>query len=323
MPYAHLKSKSLITEENGNAFSKKILIFNNPSSMQVLSNPTAWKILRLLSHQQMYPAQVAKTLGIYEQSAYYYIRRLTSIGALEPSGTAMVKGGTARLYRASSPAFGLEMDWGDKPLRSGPSGRDSAALRLFDGFANDQNEFHGLIVVGAPEPHGPYKSSSRDGHYAVQLAFYLGSLTGASPKGFLVKLDVDAKAEKVIPSNNLISIGGPGTNIVTAEFNRHLPIGFDQSNYWAGLVGKSGKHYSSDNHGLIARISNPYNAAYKVIVIAGVRSAGTKSAVIALTNHGDEVLRNYSSAEDFAVVVQGFDMDSDGKIDQVDVVTAT
>jgi hypothetical protein len=52
--------------------------------------------MQLLSSRPMYTAQVAKALGIYEQSAYYYTRKLNSIGALEDVGTALVRGGTAR-----------------------------------------------------------------------------------------------------------------------------------------------------------------------------------------------------------------------------------
>jgi S-layer like family, C-terminal region. len=182
--------------------------------------------------------------------------------------------------------------------------------------------FNGLIVVGAPDPHGPYKSSARDGHYAVHLAFFLGHITAAAPEEFVVKLDADAKAEKMLTDNNLILIGGPGTNIVTAEFNKYLPIRFDEKNFWSGLVEeKSEKRYGLDNHGLIAKIKNPYDPKSSIIVVAGVRSAGTKSSVIALTNYSEQVLTRFNGEENWALVVQGFDMNSDGKIDHVDVVS--
>ena len=45
----------------------------------------------------------------------------------------------------------------------------------------ENNSFCGLIVVGAPDPHGPYKSSARDGHYAIHLSFYLGTLAESLP----------------------------------------------------------------------------------------------------------------------------------------------
>lgn len=316
--------KKLVSEHGGEASVKKIIVFQDVERVRVLANPVAWRIMELLSKGPMYPAQVSKELRIHEQSAYYYIRRLVSIGAVEEAGRDFVRGGTARLYRASSPSFGIEMDWGETKVAVGESTevKHINARKFFEAFVGKANSFNGIIVVGAPDPHGPYKSSARDGHYAVHLAFFLGHITSAAPQEFVVKLDSDAKAEKVLTGNNLISIGGPGTNIVTAEFNRYLPIRFDEKNFWSGLVEeKTGKRYGLDNHGLIAKIKNPYDPNSSVIVVAGVRSAGTKSAVIALTNHSEQVLNKYNSEENWSLVVQGFDMDSDGKIDHVDVVS--
>lgn len=303
---------------------KKIIVFRDVERIRVLSNPVAWRIMELLSKEHMYPAQVSKQLRIHEQSAYYYIRRLVSIGAVEEAGRNFVRGGTARIYRAASPSFGIEMDWGETKVAVGKDTemQHINAKKFFEAYVAKAASFDGIIIVGAPDPHGPYKSSARDGHYAVHLAFFLGHITTAAPQEFVVKLDADAKAEKVLTGNNLISIGGPGTNIVTAEFNRYLPIRFDEKNFWSGLVEeKTGKRYGLDNHGLIAKIKNPYDPGSSVIVVAGVRSAGTKSAVIALTNYSEQVLSRYNGEENWALVVQGFDMDSDGKLDHVDVVS--
>jgi len=309
-----------LVSNDGEPSAKKIVVFRDVERMRVLSNPVAWRIMELLSKGPMYPAQIAKELKIYEQSAYYYVRKLVGIGAVEEVGKTFVRGGTARLYRASSPSFGLEMDWGETKLGLIPVSQYPNASKFFENFVAGK-EFKGLLVVGAPDPHGPYKSSARDGHYAVHLAFFLGHITNAVPSEFIVKLDVDAKAEKMLTGNNLISIGGPGTNIVTAEFNRYLPVRFDEKNFWSGLVDGSGKRYSLDNHGLISKIKNPYDSNSSIVVVAGVRSAGTKSAVIALTNYSEEVLKKYNGQDDWALVVQGFDMNSDGKIDHVDIVS--
>ena len=93
-----------------------MVVFDNVKQMRVLSNPLAWRIMELLSHKSMYPAQIAKDLKIYEQSVYYYIRKLSASGVIEEVATNLVKGGTARLYRSSSPSFGIEMNWGEKQL---------------------------------------------------------------------------------------------------------------------------------------------------------------------------------------------------------------
>jgi hypothetical protein len=72
-----------------------------------------------------------------------------------------------------------------------------------------------------------------------------------------------------------------------------------------------------------AAAGNPYDSSRNtVVVVAGVRSAGTKSGVIALTTYSEEVLKKYKRGEDWALVVQGFDMNSDGKIDHVDIVSS-
>jgi hypothetical protein len=155
----------------------------------------------------------------------------------------------------------------------------------------------------------------------VHLGFFLGTISNLPPE-FIVKLDSDAKAEKVLDAHDLISIGGPGTNIVTAEFNKFLPIKFNETNFWSGLVTRSSsKPYNLDNQGLIAKIKNPYNRDRNVMVVAGVRSIGTKSAVIALTNYSEDILKNYQNEEEWALVVQGFDMNADGKIDHVDIIS--
>jgi hypothetical protein len=295
---------------------KEIGVFPRADEMRVLSNPVAWKIVELLSKRPLYPSQIAKELNIYEQSAYYYIRKLLSIGAISHVQTSMVGGGTAKFYRTSCPAFGIEMEGGEKRIEgTTKKTKPDKGQLFFDDFIND-GWFNGLIVVGAPDPHGPYRSSSRDGHYAIHLAFLLGTYCGI-PRNFPVKLDADAKAEKVTTIENIITIGGPGTNIITAEFNRYLPIHFNQNNFWSGLVNPSGKNYNLDNHGLLAKIRNPFNNKISVVVLAGVRSVGTN---IALTNHADFILKNYKKDENWAMVVQGFDMDSDGKIDNVDII---
>lgn len=314
-----MRKKNLVYTSNENTFAKEISILEKTSEMRILSNPIAWKIVNLLSGRPMYPAQIAKELKIYEQSAYYYIKKLLAIKAISQVETSFVQGGTAKLYKTAFAAFGIEMNWGERKFENQNNGKINNRVQTFFGEFIDDGLFNGTIVVGAPDPHGPYRSSARDGHYAVQLAFFLGSFCSL-PQNFIVKLDVDAKSEKISRTENIIAIGGPGTNIITSEFNRYLPIRFDETNFWSGLIAPHGKTHTLDNHGLIAKIKNPFSEKVNIIIIAGVRSAGTKSAIIALTNHGNEILKKFSQNNDWALVVQGFDMDSDGKIDTIDIV---
>jgi hypothetical protein len=316
-----VKIKNLIYDEKDKIVGKKIIMFNNVESIRVLANPVTWHIMEILSQKPMYPAQIAKELRIHEQSAYYYIRKLIGIGAVKEKAISHIRGGTARLFEPSSPSFGIEMNWGERQFDTSPNVTKNYiyAQRFFAEYTLNRS-FNGLIVVGAPDPHGPYKSSAKDGHYAVQLAFFLGTLCNG-PSDFVVKLDVNTKAERIMDERNLICVGGPGTNIITAEVNKYLPINFNEKNFWLGLVDSHGKVYNADNQGLIAKIKNPYDNKRNVIIVAGVRSVGTKSAIIGLTNYSQEILKTYDSQEKWALVVQGFDMNADGKIDHVDIVS--
>jgi hypothetical protein len=46
---------------------------------------------------------------------------------------------------------------------------------------------------------------------------------------------------------------------------------------------------------------------------------GTKACVIALTKFSNEALKNFHGEDSFATVIQGFDMDGDGKVDSIEI----
>ena len=178
--------------------------------------------------------------------------------------------------------------------------------------------------MGSPTPHGPFKTSARDGHYASYLTFFLGQSV-KTPEEFAIKLDVDVKAEKEEKSN-LILVGGPGTNLLTQEVNEHLPIRFnmqssEQGFLFGGLVSrKTSRVYTADAVGLIAKIVNPWNNTNRVIVLAGNKTVGTKACVLALTRFWKKTLKDYHGEETFARVTQGFDLDGDGKVDSIEII---
>jgi len=266
----------------------------------------------------MYPAEIARTLGLYQQSVYFCVRRLLKDGLIEIERSEVVKGAVARYYRPTSPAFGVELPSEEKNLPL-PSQIDvgSKLERFFRGFIKDEI-FDGVIVVGSPEPHGPFRATARDGHYAAQLAFLLGRLS-RMPPDFFVRLDVDIRTEKK-EGENLILIGGPGTNLVTESVNAFLPIRFTEDNYWRGLVKGDTVLQSSERDGIIAKIRNPFREGKTILVLAGNRHIGTKSCVIALTQFHTQVLEGYEDQEEWAVLVRGYDLDGDGKIDSAEVL---
>ncbi len=283
----------------------------------------SWKILTLLLKKEMYSIEVAKELGIHEQKVYYHIRKLCKAGVITVAREEKKKGATARYYRTVSPAFGIEFPSGYKPIQNLCTLSVGDQLQeFFKEFISD-GVFDGKIVVGSPQPHGPFKTSARDGHYAAHLALFLGQFA-KMPTEFAVKLDVDVKAEKE-EKNNLILVGGPGTNLLTQEINEHLPIKFimhssPQGFMLGGLSSKkTGQVFTSDVTGVIAKIVNPWDETKRIVVLAGNKAVGTKACVIALTNFWKTTLQKYKGEDPFAVVIQGFDLDGDGKVDSVEV----
>ncbi|MGB9778290.1 MAG: helix-turn-helix domain-containing protein [Candidatus Bathyarchaeales archaeon] len=320
-----MNKKLLLHEEGRRHKVKEIAIFEDPQKLKMLLNRLSWKILVMLSEREMYPLEIAKKLGIHEQKVYYHIRKLAKAGAITIAKEEEKKGAIAKYYKAVSPAFGIELPQGYKTVeRVSLLSIDERIQKFFKGFIKEDGTFEGKIVVGSPMPHGPFKTSARDGHYASHLTFFLGQFA-KMPEDFAIKLDVDVKAEKE-EKNNLILVGGPGTNLLTQELNEYLPIRFnmqpsEQGFLFGGLVSrKTSNVYTADAVGLVAKIVNPWDNNKWVIVLAGNKAVGTKACVLALTNFWKKTLKDYDGKDTFATVIQGFDLDGDGKVDSIEVL---
>ncbi|MGD0577230.1 MAG: helix-turn-helix domain-containing protein, partial [Candidatus Staskawiczbacteria bacterium] len=290
--------KKLLLQDNGNIQEvKEISIINDSQKLKLILGSLSWKILTLLSKKEMYPLEIARQLGMHEQKVYYHIRKLAKAGVITVEREEKKKGATAKYYKTVSPAFGIELPYGYKPIQNlCLLSIDEQLQEFFKEFISN-GIFDGKIVVGSPQPHGPFKTSARDGHYVAHLTFFLGQFA-KMPTEFVVKLDVDVKAEKE-EKNNLILVGGPGTNLLTQEINDYLPIKFIMQSSEQGFLlgGLSSKKtlqvYTSDVSGLIAKIVNPWDKTKRIVVLAGNKAVGTKACVLALTNFWKNTLQKY------------------------------
>ncbi|MDG6223340.1 MAG: helix-turn-helix domain-containing protein [Candidatus Bathyarchaeota archaeon] len=318
-----MKRKLLLSGKKNQMNTKDIAVFEDPELLKTVLNKLSWKILELLSQTEMYPMEVAKKLGIHEQKVYYHIRKMWKAGVIKVVREEEKKGAVAKYYKASFPAMGIELPFGNQKIAKLPIRNIDEKIKQFLCPLITDNMFDGKIVVGSPDPHGPFKAKARDGHYAAYLTLFLGQFVDL-PEDFVVKLDVDVKAEKE-EDNNLFLVGGPGTNLITQEFNKFLPINFnmipsDHGFVLGGLVSeKTKKVYTADTMGLIAKIPNPFNKEKTVIILAGNKAVGTKACVIALTKFWQKCLKKFDQQE-FATVIQGFDLDGDGKVDSIEVL---
>ena len=315
--------KKYLLQDDGNIQQVKEISMLTNSQLKTILGSLSWKILTLLVQKEMYPIEIAKLLCTHEQKVYYHVRKLAKAGAIIVVREEKKKGAIAKYYRTVSPAFGIEFLHGYKPIQTlCMLGLNDQLQKIFKEFIRE-GTFDGKIVVGSPQPHGPFKTSARDGHYAAHLTLFLGQFA-KMPTEFVVKLDVDVKAEKE-EKNNLILVGGPGTNLLTQEINEYLPIKFImQSSPQGFLLGglsskKTGQIYTSDMSGVVAKIVNPWDSSKRIVVLAGNKAVGTKACVLALTNFWKKTLEKYKGEDTFAVVISGFDLDGDGKVDSVEV----
>jgi len=320
-----MNKKLLLDEEGKTQKVKEIAVIEDPQKLQMILNRLSWKILVMLSEKEMYPLEIAKKLGIHEQKVYYHIRKLAKAGAITVVREEEKKGAIAKYYKAVSLAFGIELPQGYKTIeRLSLIGMDEQIQKFFREFIKEDGAFEGKIVVGSPTPHGPFKTSARDGHYASHLTFFLGQFAKV-PEEFAIKLDADVKAEKE-EKNNLILVGGPGTNLLMQELNEYLPIRFnmqpsEQGFLFGGLASrKTSNVYTADTVGLVAKIVNPWDNTKRIIVLAGNKAVGTKACVLALTSFWKKTLKGYNGEDTFAKVIQGFDLDGDGKVDSIEVL---
>ncbi len=313
----------LLKEEGKKMLYSPALVMDNPN-LNVLDHEIRQKIVEELSKEPMFAAELARKLSMHEQKIYYHIKQLVNTGILEEVEKVEIRGTVAKKYKPKYLNFAYSMEKKWKELDGLSEEQDSKLKQFLAPFIEEGN-LNADIVVGSPDPHGPYKSYARDGHYAIDLALFLGRYCNL-PDNFTVKLDVDVKAEKT-EDRNLIIVGGPGTNLLTQEINNFLPIKFDIKEaedgfMCSGIVSeKTGRRVTGEKTGLMARIPNPHNPEKYILMFAGFRCIGSKTGIMGLTRYPDLILQKFDpSIPKFAAITDAFDLDGDGKIDSVELV---
>ncbi|MCA9486182.1 S-layer protein [Candidatus Woesearchaeota archaeon] len=276
-----------------------------------LSSSLAKLILEELAKEAQYSKQLAKKLGIHEQTMYYYMRKLERAGLITVKKEEMISGSLARFYEPSSASFFVRLaQWKKAASFFGKVG-DS----YLDPFIVNA-QLHALFVVGSPDPHGPQKARSKDGYFGMDLALFFGSYLQFLPES-RVKLDTEV-SEQDLRENNLIVLGGPIVNKVSAEINAFLPVRFDEKekSIFSSL---SKRTYYNDEIGTINKIISPYNREKRILHVSGLRNAGTKAAILAFLKHFDELKHgnNYDGSVQ-SRVVEGLDVNSDGVVDEIE-----
>jgi hypothetical protein len=299
----------LLKTKGKQSIAYPVRMIDSPSALSVLSNELAWRIYREMSEPSC-PMDIAKRLGIHEQKVYYYINRFRKARMIREVSSEQRHGTIARFYQAKDSLFAVSagsLQNGKDVSISSPSG-----MSLLEPFIKD-NKLNARIIVGSPDPHGPWKARGSDSFCAIDLALFLGSFTGGVdiPN---YRLDVETRESDL--RENLILIGGPAVNMVTRRMNSRLPVRLELRGERSIKSTLSGKAYRSDDCGIIVLTDNPWDRKKKILLIAGKRFQGTRAAVISLIKDLEKVMQgNRNNRKYVARVVRGYDMDGDGVID--------
>ena len=310
--------KSFIVRDEGKGLQRQsIKLLDKPSAIKLIDNAARIEIIKALSKMPMYPAELAKALKMHEQLVYYHIKQLMNASIIHVVERQEIRGTMAKKLAVKDLNFAvlLSDDWKDFSVAE--TGLMDKKLKAFLEPLVMEGELQGKIVVGSPDPHGPFKARARDSHYAIDLSLFLGKYASL-PKDFIVSLDVDVNIET--DKGCLVLVGGPATNLVVASVNASLPVKFMEGKGWGLHSDRTGKKYSDEAIGIIAKVPNPHFPDMSLLVIAGISSPGTKSAVLALTRYNKLLLKSYKDQPSWATVVHGFDVDGDGKIDSVEIL---
>ena len=280
-----------------------------------LSSRLAQNILIEIAARISYPKEIAKRLNVHEQKIYYHIRNLEKAKIIEVAKREVIRGAVANFYKIVEPSFVIKFkEFQETQKITELSERPKSFL---EPFIEDGN-LNCVIIVGSPDPHGPEKARSRDGYYGIDLALFLGTFLNYVPS-LNVKLDTEATKDDL--EKNIILIGGPVVNSVTEKINDKLQIKFVKEENWKIKSLISGKDYLSDETGIIVKVKNPFNPKKFILLVAGKRYAGTRAVMIAFIKHFNEIIKgNKFNDKIMAKVVEGVDLDSDGIVDEVEVL---
>ncbi|MHA2289198.1 MAG: ArsR/SmtB family transcription factor [Promethearchaeota archaeon] len=289
---------------------KNSLYSIDPSQAMILAHRMRWKIMKLLIQDEpIYAKQLAKELDVSESKIHYHLTQLRKAGLIELEGLRSIRQGRAKLLRPVATNFILSL------LNHRSEIHESVFNKLILPRFCPSEIFEAQIVVGSSVPHGRYDAISRDGHLVGELCWYLGTnlvSTSRHPSPNLVVTDLNYLSEKSNIKNNLILIGGHITNELTAKYNKTLKekfnVFFTENKIVAGEL-----EFSDPNQALIAIFRNPIDKEKWILILAGVRSLGTRSTIYSIVNDHTEIL---SDENEFVVILKG-DLTEDNQISGV------
>jgi hypothetical protein len=289
-------------------------LLESPEALKNLTSGLGWRILQELAEPSC-PMDIAKRLGVHEQKVYYYINKFKASELIREIKRERRHGTTAVFYQVKDYAFGFRM--AKTPEAQELKISSPRHSRMMEPFVSG-GRLNSRIIVGSPDPHGPWKARASDSCCAIDFALFLGAFTdGTAAPNY--RLDTEIRERDL--RGNLILIGGPAVNMITNRINPKLPVSINMRHEIKIFSSLSRKSYAEDENGMVASVENPWDKGSRILVAAGKRFQGTRSAVIALITKPEKIFSgNRHDKSIIAKVVRGYDMDGDGIIDSAEVL---
>lgn len=286
----------------------------NPEHLGIFSNGLAVSIIRELAKRPLCAMDIARKLRQNEQKVYYHLRKMRGAGIVKLNGLEHRYGMTAKIFELVSPVIATKLYEDGYEIKNTDI-KDPDIEEFLHPFVIN-GRLNAKIVTGAPIPHGKYEATARDGVHVIDLALFLGKfVNGFNQHNYKMDTEVDKHNDL---KQNLILVGGPKINTITNNINRKLPIYFDVENNWTITSTLTGNTYDYEDDAVILKLKNPFNKKKELLLLAGRRSRGLRSAIIAFTRYIYEVMEgNTKNKKIVAKVVRGIDKDGDGIIDSV------
>jgi DNA-binding transcriptional ArsR family regulator len=311
-----------LIEDRGDVKVSYDSILVHPKKMNIFNSDLSLKIINELVKEPGCAMDLARRLGQHEQKIYYHIRKMEDAGVIRMSNIEKRYGMNAKIYSVVSPVISTKIyDDGhevEKKIQENPHIGDPDVQEFLMPFVKD-GKLNAKIIVGDPNEHGRFDLRSKEGSYVHDFSLMLGSIASSMEFPCFI-MDTEVR-ESDLKNNNLILIGNMRTNTIVDGIKEHLPIEFRSEGHFSFYSKKSRTAHMDPRTGYVIKTKNPFNHGKMIMVIGGIRTRGTRAAVVALTQSLKKLIeKNDSKNGDFLRIVKGLDKGGRGIVDSFEVL---
>ncbi len=274
------------------------------TTVKALAHPIRWRIIQELRKEPMYGKKLARILNVSEQKVYHHLKILEKASIIKIDRVESKKGALSKYFTLNQNLRLFSHLDLSKNATKGQVLAEAVAEAI---MASKTNNFK--LIVGNPDPHGPYNAISRDGYLSSLLSWTLKKYL---PSTYHLEVMTDSEflaqqADNFTSLDSpLISIGGPITNVVTNAIlkllrGKKIPIRIAGPPW---MIKTNDASYQERTCGLVLFYHDDAVFPQPIALLAGIGRRGTKASILALEQvslAADLTRKNW-----WSVIVQGF-----------------